>query len=98
VPENLKHFTTSTFWEYYCQLPQEIQELADKNYELLKQDPKHPSLHFKKIKSLWSVRVGKNYRALLQRNHFNHYPSLPDRRTSKPICPASLRAAPRNNL
>jgi hypothetical protein len=57
VPGNLKHFTTPTFWEYYRQLPQEIQELADKNYELLKQDPKHPSLHFKKIRSLWSVRV-----------------------------------------
>lgn len=64
MPEDLKHFTTPQFWEYYRQLPQEIQELADKNYELLKQDPKHPSLHFKKIRSLWSVRVGRNYRAL----------------------------------
>ncbi|MEG5139929.1 MULTISPECIES: ParE family toxin-like protein [unclassified Microcoleus] len=41
-----------------------IQELADKNYELLKVDSKHPSLHFKRIGSLWSVRVGRNYRAL----------------------------------
>ncbi len=64
MPGNLKHFTTPQFWEYYRQLPPEIQELADKNYELLKQDPKHPSLHFKKIGSLWSVRVGRNYRAL----------------------------------
>jgi len=31
---------------------------------LLKEDPKHPSLHFKKIGKLWSARVGKNYRAL----------------------------------
>jgi hypothetical protein len=64
VPGNLKHFTTPQFWEYYRQLPLEIQELADKNYELLKLNPQHPSLHFKKIKSLWSVRVGINYRAL----------------------------------
>ncbi|WP_017721744.1 ParE family toxin-like protein [Kamptonema formosum] len=64
MPANLKHFTTPEFWECYRQLPREIQELADKNYELLKADPKHPSLHFKQIGSLRSVRVGKNYRAL----------------------------------
>lgn len=64
MPANLKHFTTPQFWECYRQLPIEIQELADKNYELLKADPKHPSLHFKQIGSLRSVRVGKNYRAL----------------------------------
>jgi hypothetical protein len=34
---------------------------------LLKGDPFHPSLHFKKVgrtKSVWSVRVGDHYRAL----------------------------------
>jgi len=31
---------------------------------LLKQDPRHPSLHFKKIGRLYSVRVGIHYRAL----------------------------------
>ncbi|MGB3203831.1 MAG: hypothetical protein WBB28_02450 [Crinalium sp.] len=45
-------------------MPRKIQKLADKNYELLKADPKHPSLRFKQIGSLWSVRVGRNYRAL----------------------------------
>jgi hypothetical protein len=41
--------------------------LADENFELLKADPHHPSLHFKKVgrtKQLWSVRVGAHYRAL----------------------------------
>jgi hypothetical protein len=38
--------------------------LADKNYDILKKDPKHPSLRFKKIGKLWSVRVGIYYRAL----------------------------------
>ena len=33
-------------------------------YQLLRQDPKHPSLHFKKIDVLWSVRIGLHYRAL----------------------------------
>jgi hypothetical protein len=32
---------------------------------LLKQNPKHPSLHFKRVKDdLWSVRVGLTHRAL----------------------------------
>jgi hypothetical protein len=38
--------------------------LADKNYQLLKADPKHPSLHFKKLGKFWSVRVGVHHRAL----------------------------------
>lgn len=60
----MKHFASPQFWKCYQQLPQEVRELADKNYQLLKTDPKHPSLHFKKIGSLWSVRVGTHYRAL----------------------------------
>lgn len=60
----VKHFASPQFWTLYHQLPPEIRELADKNYELLKADPKHPSLHFKKIGGLWSVRVGAHFRAL----------------------------------
>jgi hypothetical protein len=41
-----------------------VRALADKNFALLKADPKYPSLHFKKIGRLWSVRVGVHYRAL----------------------------------
>jgi hypothetical protein len=60
----MEHFTTPDFWECYKDLPNEIQELADKNYALLRADPSYPSLHFKKIDELWSVRVGLHYRAL----------------------------------
>jgi hypothetical protein len=45
-------------------LPEAIRDLADKNYELLKTDPRHPSLHFKRIGRLWSVRIGDQYRAV----------------------------------
>ena len=45
-------------------LPEEIQQLADKNFVLLKADPRHPSLHYKKIKQFRSARVGDHYRAL----------------------------------
>lgn len=63
----MSHFTLPRFWQHYNQLPREVRELADKNYALLKTDPFHPSLHFKKVGSkreLWSVRVGEQYRAL----------------------------------
>ena len=60
----MNHFATPAFWHCYRHLPQDIRELADKNFELLKQDPTHPSLRFKKIESFWSVRVGLHYRAL----------------------------------
>ena len=41
-----------------------MRALTDKNFQLLKADPKHPSLYFKEIERLWSVRVGAHYRAL----------------------------------
>ncbi len=60
----MTHFTSPDFWELFNELPQEVQDLARANYELLKSDPRHPSLHFKKVGDYWSVRVGLKYRAL----------------------------------
>jgi hypothetical protein len=45
-------------------LPKEVRELADRSYELLKSNPAHPSLHYKKAGKVWSARVGLHYRAL----------------------------------
>lgn len=60
----MKHLASSDFWRLFNQLPIEIQRLARSNFELLKTDPRHPSLHFKKAGRYWSVRVGLSYRAL----------------------------------
>jgi hypothetical protein len=60
----MNHYASPRFWQHYHQLPEPIQRLADKNYELLRQNPQHPSLHFKQIGRFWSVRVGIGYRAL----------------------------------
>jgi len=60
----VKHYTSSDFWLLYGQLPTEIRALADKNYELLKANPHHPSLQLKRIEELWSVQVGDHYRAI----------------------------------
>lgn len=58
------HHATPDFWECYRKLPADVREVADRAFALLKQDPSHPSLHFKKIEDMWSVRVGSHYRAL----------------------------------
>ena len=42
----------------------EIQRLARKNFKLWLRDPAHPSLHFKKVGSFWSARIGRHHRAL----------------------------------
>jgi len=60
----VNHFASTRFWERYAALPEDIRSLADKSYELLKNDPRHPSLHFKKLGRFWSARVGLRYRAL----------------------------------
>ncbi len=58
------HHATPDFWGSYRSLPASIQALADRAFALLKADPHHPSLHLKKIDSIWSVRVGIHHRAL----------------------------------
>lgn len=60
----MKHYASSSFWLLYQKLPAEIRELADKNFQILKANPRHPSLHLKRIEELWSVRVGQHYRAI----------------------------------
>jgi hypothetical protein len=60
----MRHFASPAFWDAYAKLPTAVRELADKNYLLLKENPQHPSLHFKKLGRFWSVRVGLRYRAL----------------------------------
>lgn len=60
----MNHFASPEFWEHSGRLPDDIRELADKNFALLKADPRHPSLRLKKVGELWSVRVGLRHRAL----------------------------------
>jgi len=45
----VKHRASTQFWQFRALLPEEIQPLADQNFELLKTNPRHPSLHFKKV-------------------------------------------------
>ena len=60
----MRHSANQRFWNCYRELPEGIRLLADESYQLLRRDPKHPFLHFKKVGRFWSVRVGLHYRAL----------------------------------
>lgn len=60
----MTHFTTPSFWAAYRDLPEAVRDLADKNFELLRQNPRHASLRLKKVGAFWSVRVGRGHRAL----------------------------------
>jgi len=59
--------TTSHFWKLYKKLPQNIREIAKKQYKLFASDAYHASLHFKRVhstKPIYSARITKNYRAV----------------------------------
>jgi len=57
------HRTSDRFWKCLEKLPPSVQNIAKQNFELLKTNPRHPSLHFKKVGKLWSVRATLNHRA-----------------------------------
>jgi hypothetical protein len=60
----LRHYASPGFWKLFHLLPLDTQRLARDNFRLLKANPRHPSLRFKKVGPYWSVRVGRGYRAL----------------------------------
>lgn len=62
------HRATSDFWALLDKLTKNVQTAPHKNYALLRQNPRHPSLHFKAIRlgnrMLYSVRATRDYRAV----------------------------------
>jgi len=67
------HRASADFWNDYRALPADIRARADKQFALLKNNPHHPSLQFKKLgdrkgHEIWSARVTLKYRALALRS------------------------------
>ena len=60
----MKHVASPSFWKGYYKLAKDVRVLADQKFILLKTNPRHPSLHFKKIEKYRSVRVSIKHRAL----------------------------------
>jgi hypothetical protein len=66
-------FTLSSFWRCYQTLPKEIQKLADKQFALFKRDPFHPSLALAQKGEVWTVAVGRSYRAVARKRDKDLY-------------------------
>ncbi len=65
----MKSRTTAQFRKAFAGLPEQVQEQSREAYRQFKQDPNYPSLRFKKVHpelSIYSARIGKNYRAVGQ--------------------------------
>ena len=59
--------TVADFWERYRRLPQQVRRIARQAYRIWNDNPRHPSLQFKKLEGhddIYSVRVGLHYRAV----------------------------------
>lgn len=56
---------TAGYFKLLKRLPKHVQRRTIKTLELLEQDSRHPSLHFKRVsdrREAWSVRVSRDYR------------------------------------
>ena len=60
----MKSSTTSDFWAAYRALPPHVRRRARLAFRLWQANPRHPSLRFKSIGEVRSVRIGRGYRAL----------------------------------
>lgn len=63
----MKSQATQKFWKYYDCLPDSVQQLARKAYQIWKINPKHTSLHFKRVddeEPIYSARISDDYRVL----------------------------------
>lgn len=61
--------TTKNFRKAFTELPKRVQQQTREAYLQFKQNPRHPSLRFKKIHSnlpIYSARISRNYRAIGQ--------------------------------
>lgn len=58
---------TADFLACFAKLPDTVKEQARRSYQMWRDNPAHPSLHFKRIhghENIYSVRVGLGWRAL----------------------------------
>lgn len=63
----MKSRTSAAFRKLLAALPREIRQQAAAAYRLFRDDPRHPSLHFKRAQTrepIVTVRVGREYRAV----------------------------------
>ncbi|HUD99761.1 MAG TPA: hypothetical protein VMR62_09325 [Bryobacteraceae bacterium] len=72
---SFQSYALPEFWDCYDRLPKNIQALADNKYTRFQENPFHPSLGLQKKGEVWTVDIGRSYRALAWRqgNDFHWY-------------------------
>ena len=61
----MKSSATSEFWQLYAELPEPIRRVARRSYRLWKENPHASKLRFKKVRDVYSIRIGTTgYRAI----------------------------------
>lgn len=65
---SFRSFAPSDFWKCYDSLPGNAQVLADDKFALFEGDPFHPSLALQQKGDVWTVDVGRSYRAVAYRD------------------------------
>ena len=66
----MSSYVTEDFVACFAALPESVKAQARKAYRLWRENPSHPSLHFKRVHSqepIYSVRVSLGWRALALR-------------------------------
>ncbi len=65
---SFRSFAPPGFWKCYDSLPEKVRESADAKFALFEREPFHPSLALKQKGSVWTVEVGRSYRAIAYRH------------------------------
>ncbi|MCR4316202.1 MAG: hypothetical protein NUW37_07635 [Planctomycetes bacterium] len=60
----MRHKRSKHFNKCFDRLPADVQTLAKSKFKQFQKDQTHPSIQFKKVGKLWSVRISDSYRAL----------------------------------
>ena len=64
---SFRSFATAEFWRCYDALPEKTQALADARHALFERQPFNPSLGLQKKGEVWTIDVGRSYRAIAYR-------------------------------
>ena len=64
---SFRSFALPEFWKCYEKLPRQVRELADKKFALFMQEPFHQALGLQQKGTVWTVDVGRSYRAMALR-------------------------------
>ena len=64
---SLRSLALPQFWRRHRELPESVRRLADSKFALFEIEPFHPSLGLQQKGEVWTVNIGRSYRAIAYR-------------------------------